>query len=384
MLVLSIGTFCIFLAMLSLIPLLPVISYELGISKSNLGWVAAVFMIFMAFMQVPCGMVSDRFGRRPLVFCGIFIFAAGVLLLSFSSSFVSLLVARAISGSGAAIFFQTSVTMVGDIYSFRERGKGMGIIAAATGLGTVCGYSAGGLLGEYYGWRWVFLLLALFSFLVALISLLLYETRPIASEKHCARKLLNLSFDLFRTRTIVFATIICMLCNMAAIGASYVLPFFALDSSISTATTGLLFIPYAITSSLGASASGIVSDIVGRKLPLVIVTFVSGLALMALSHVPGTALVITVVFALVGLCFGPVITLTSTILADEVVGTDSRILGTTMGTFNMIRWSGGALGPVLGGILLDIYGAGVSFAVMSLLILISAVFSVGIRESQGR
>jgi predicted MFS family arabinose efflux permease len=228
------------------------------------------------------------------------------------------------------------------------------------------------------------MMLAFFSFLVAGISLLMYETRSAASGRHCARKLLNLSFDLFRTRTIVFATIICMLCNMAAIGASYVLPFFALDSGLSTATTGLLFMPYAITSSLGASASGIVSDIVGRKRPLIVVTFVSGIAMIVLSYVPGTPILIASVFGFVGLCFGPVITLTSTLLADEVVGTDSRILGTSMGTFNMIRWSGGALGPVLGGILLDIYGAGVSFIVLSLMIVTSALFSLGIRESWGR
>ena len=381
MLLLSVGTFCVFLAMLSLIPLLPIVSEELNISKSSLGWVAGVFMICMAFLQIPFGLLSDRFGRKRLIVVGILVFGSGVAMLSVSHSFAALLVARAISGVGAAMFFQTSFTMVGDMYDFHERGKGMGILAAATGLGTVSGYSVGGVLGELYGWRFVFIWLAGFAFVVSMLSLMLHETRPQSHEKRPLGKLLYLSLDLFRTRTIMFATLVGMLCMMAVVGASYILPFFALDSGISTASTGLLFIPYAITSSLGASSCGWLSDIVGRKRPLVAVTLLGGTALLLFSHVPASPWLIAVNFAFVGLCFGPVVTLSTTILVDEVVRTDTRILATTMGTFNMVRWLGGALGPVLGGVFLDVYGARTAFTLLAGMIFVAAMFSVGLRDT---
>lgn len=382
MFLLSVGTFCVFLAMLSLIPLLPIVSEELNISKSSLGWVAGVFMICMAFLQIPFGLFSDRFGRKRIIVFGILVFGTGVAMLSVSHSFISLLVARAISGVGAAMFFQASFTMVGDMYDFHERGKGMGILAAATGLGTVSGYSVGGVFGEIYGWRIIFIWLAAFAFLVSMVSLFMYETRPKSQEEQHIGKLLYLSLDLFRTKTIVFATLVGMLCMMAVVGASYILPFFVLDLGISTATTGLLFIPYAITSSLGASSCGWLSDIVGRKKPLVAVTLLGGIALLIFSHVPTTPWMIAVNFAFVGLCFGPVITLSTTILVDEVVRTDSRILATTMGTFNMVRWLGGALGPVLGGVFLDIYGARTAFALLAGMIFLATMFSIGLRETK--
>ncbi|MCL7411726.1 MAG: MFS transporter [Methanosarcinaceae archaeon] len=382
MLLLSVGTFCVFLAMLSLIPLLPIVSEELNISKSSLGWVAGVFMICMAFLQIPFGLLSDKFGRKKIIIVGILVFGVGVAMLSISHSFAALLVARAISGSGAAMFFQASFTMVGDMYDFHERGKGMGILAAATGLGTVSGYSVGGVLGELYGWRIVFIWLAAFALIVSMLSLMLHETRPQSQEEHRLGKLLYLSLDLFRTRTIMFATFVGMLCMMAVVGASYVLPFFALDSGISTASTGLLFIPYAITSSFGASSCGWLSDIVGRKKPLVAVTLLGGIALLLFSHVPISPWLIAINFAFVGLCFGPVVTLSTTILVDEVVKTDTRILATTMGTFNMVRWLGGALGPVLGGVFLDTYGARTAFTVLAGMIFVAAVFSVGLRETK--
>ncbi len=378
MVLLSLGTFCVFLAMLSLIPLLPLVSGELDISKSSLGWVAGVFMICMAFLQIPFGLLSDRFGRKRIIVIGILVFGTGVTMLSVSHSFAALLVARAISGAGAAMFFQASFTMVGDMYDFHERGKGMGILAAATGLGTVSGYSVGGVLGDLYGWRVVFTWLAGFAFVVSMLFLMLHETRPQSHEKHPLGKLLYLSLDIFRTRTIVFATLVGMLCMMAVVGASYVLPFFALDLGISTASTGLLFIPYAITSSLGASSFGWLSDIVGRKKPLVAATLLGGTALLIFSHVPTTPWLIAVNFAFVGLCFGPVVTLSTTILVDEVVRTDTRILATTMGVFNMVRWLGGALGPVLGGVFLDVYGARTAFALLAGMIFLAAVFSVGL------
>ncbi|MGP8337192.1 MAG: MFS transporter [Methanosarcinaceae archaeon] len=383
MLLLSLGTFCVFLAMLPLIPLLPIVSDELHISKSNLGWVAGVFMICMAFLQIPFGLFSDRFGRKRMIIAGILVFGVGVAMLSVSYSFTSLLAARAISGAGAAMFFQASFTMIGDMYDIHERGKGMGIIAAATGLGTVSGYSVGGVLGELYGWRTIFMWLAVFAFIVSLLSPLLHETKPQLQEKHPSGKLLYLSIDLFRTRTIVLTTLVGTLCMMAVIGTSYVLPFFAMDSGISTASTGLLFIPYAIMSSLGASSCGWFSDIVGRKKPLFAVTLLGGTALLIFSYLPTSMWLIGICFAFVGLCFGPVVTLSTTILVDEVVRTDTRILATTMGTFNMVRWLGGALGPVFGGVFFDAYGARTTFALLAGLIFLAAVFSIGLREDWG-
>ncbi|MGP8329909.1 MAG: MFS transporter, partial [Methanosarcinaceae archaeon] len=105
-----------------------------------------------------------------------------------------------------------------------------------------------------------------------------------------------------------------------------------------------------------------------------------GTALLIFSYVPASMWLIGVSFASVGLCFGPVVTLSTTILVDEVVRTDTRILATTMGTFNMVRWLGGALGPVLGGVFFDVYGARTTFMLLAGMIFLAAVFSIGLRE----
>ncbi|WP_292485931.1 MFS transporter [Methanohalobium sp.] len=382
MFLLSIGTFCVFLGILSLIPLLPDISEDLNISKSHLGWVAGTFLIFMALLQVPFGLISDRFGRKVLIFSGIFIFGTGVGILSLASNFITLLFARAVSGTGAAIFFQTSFTMVGDMFKYQERGRAMSVLAVATGFGTISGYSVGGIFGGIYGWREVFMALAGIAFFVSFLSLFMRETRVEITERKTTSNVLQFSFDMFRKRTIVFITLIAMLCDMAAIGASYVVPFFAKDAGITTAITGLIFIPHAAVSSLGASFSGWVSDIVGRKKPLVIIAILGGCALFLLSQIPPISSIIAFNFAFVGLCFGPVVTLTSTLLVDEVVKVDSSIIATTMGTFNMVRWLGSAAGPVMAGIFLEFYGTRIAFILLSVTVFVSVLLSVGIKEKK--
>ncbi|MFP4654145.1 MAG: MFS transporter [Methanohalobium sp.] len=382
MLLLSVGTFCVFLGILSLIPLLPNISEDLNISKSHLGWVAGTFLIFMAILQVPFGLISDRFGRKILLFSGIFIFGTGVGILSLSSSFYTLLFARAISGTGAAIFFQTSFTMVGDMFKYQERGRAMSVLAVATGFGTISGYSVGGIFGGIYGWRTVFMALAGIAFLVSVLSLFMHETRADVTNRQTTRNVLFFSFDMFRTRSMIFITLVAMLCDMAAIGASYVVPFFAKDAGITTAVTGLIFIPHAAVSSLGATFSGWVSDIIGRKKPLIIIAILGGSALFLLSWVTPESLLIASSFAFVGLCFGPVVTLTSTLLVDEVVKVESSIIATTMGTFNMIRWFGSASGPVMAGIFLELYGTRTAFILLSMLVFVSVILAAGIEEKR--
>ena len=110
------------------------------------------------------------------------------------------------------------------------------------------------------------------------------------------------------------------------------------------------------------------------------IAILGGSALFLLSRITPDSLMIAFSFAFVGLCFGPVVTLTSTLLVDEVVRVDSSIIATSMGTFNMIRWFGSAAGPVMAGIFLELYGTRVAFILLSMLVFVSVVMAAGIKE----
>jgi predicted MFS family arabinose efflux permease len=373
------GIFSIFLSIFSIIPLLPLIATDLHISKVELGVATGVFMIFMAFLQIPAGVGSDKWGRRPLIVAGIFIFSLGLLLHSKAFSLPSLLLARSLSGTGSALFFPTAFAMIGDLYKREERGRGMGIASIFIGLGTAGGYALGGIGGSLLGWREVFFALFLLSVITSTGLLALQETSP--RSKGSKMLFLN-SLSLFKNPTVLFSSFIALLCGFSVLGASYILPFYAATHGISTMKVGVIFICYALLSSIGASIASTLSDRFGRK-PLLFTVILTGAAsMLTLSHLvePGfAALLATFIFVSFG--WSPVITLSTTILSDVVTGIDARVLGTSLGIYNMVRWGGAAVGPALSGYLFDAAGVQKTFLILSSLAFTAAALTLLLQET---
>lgn len=380
MFLLCTGIFSIFLSIFSIIPMLPLIASDLHISKVELGVATGVFMLFMAFLQIPAGVGSDKWGRRPLIVLGIVVFSLGLLLHSRAVSFCTLLLARSLGGIGSALFFPTAFAMIGDLYQREERGRGMGIASVFIGLGTAGGYALGGFGGGLFGWRVVFFSLFMLSAVTSLGLLALHETSP-GSGGSRVFAIAGRSLHLFRNPTVLFSSLIALLCGLSVLGASYVLPFYALTHHISTLQVGSIFILYALVSSTGASIIATLSDRYGRKPLLFAVIVVGAAALLALSRfVDITFLPLLVVFMFVGFGWSPVITLSTTLLSDVVTGADARVLGTSMGIFNMIRWGGASVGPAVSGFMFDSIGFQGTFLALALLAFTAALLAVFIRE----
>lgn len=378
---LSFGLFIEFMAILALIPMLPAVSQDLNVAKPMMGVIMGSFMVFMALPQIPIGVLSDTYGRRPFIFSGILIFALGLLIFGSARTADHLLIARSLSGLGVAMFFPAAYAMVGDIYPIRERGKGMGFISMAVGLGTVGGYILGGVVGGLFGWRSVFVSMFWVSLLVAVGSLSVTETHPENKVLNVGMlEIITKTLLMFRDRTLVLTGLVSMLCSLTVIGASFTLPFFA-AGMVTPVQMGFIFIPYAITSSLGASVTGSISDRIGRKTPLVIMIILGGSALLLIAGDTMSPFIIALNFGFVGLCLGPVVTLSTTILSDQVVKKEPRILGTSIGALNMMRWMGGASGPVIAGTIMEIADTRTSFTALGILVLCAAFTAYFLHET---
>ena len=140
-----------FLVMLGfgiIIPVLPYYAEEIGASATELGLLMAVYS-FMQFVFAPMwGGVSDRIGRKPVIMLGIFGLSLSFFLLAFATHLWMLFVARVIGGFLSAANMPTVMAYVADVTSEEDRGKGMGIIGAATGLGFIFGPAVGGVFSK--------------------------------------------------------------------------------------------------------------------------------------------------------------------------------------------------------------------------------------------
>ncbi|WP_010094104.1 MFS transporter [Ornithinibacillus scapharcae] len=131
-----------------IIPVLPFYAEELGASPTELGLLMAVYSLMQLIFAPIWGRVSDRIGRKPVLMIGIVGLAISFFILAISSKLWMLFVARIIGGILSAANMPTVTAYVADITSDEERGKGMGIIGAATGLGFIFGPAIGGVFSK--------------------------------------------------------------------------------------------------------------------------------------------------------------------------------------------------------------------------------------------
>lgn len=132
-------------------------------SFSSLSWVVTAYLLTTTVTVPIAGKLSDMFGRRNLLMVGIALFTLSSFLSGISGSIEWLIAARALQGIGGGILTTTAFTIVGDLFSPRERGKWQGLIGSVFGLASVVGPLLGGyltdphlILGLTTDWRWTF------------------------------------------------------------------------------------------------------------------------------------------------------------------------------------------------------------------------------------
>ncbi|RJS61167.1 MFS transporter [Bacillus sp. PK3_68] len=131
-----------------IIPVLPFYAENIGASPTQLGLLMAVYSLMQLLFAPVWGRISDRIGRKPVIMIGILGLSLSFFLMGWSSSLWMLFVARIIGGILSAANMPTVMAYAADITTLEERGKGMGIIGAATGLGFIFGPAIGGIFSK--------------------------------------------------------------------------------------------------------------------------------------------------------------------------------------------------------------------------------------------
>jgi MFS transporter, DHA1 family, multidrug resistance protein len=131
-----------------IIPVMPFYAEQLGATPMQLGLLMAVYSLMQLLFSPFWGRVSDRIGRKPVIMIGISGLALSFFLLALSSQLWMLFAARIIGGVLSAANMPTVMAYVADITSDEDRGKGMGIIGAAVGLGFIFGPAIGGIFSQ--------------------------------------------------------------------------------------------------------------------------------------------------------------------------------------------------------------------------------------------
>ena len=135
---------------------LPHIQNALGFSDSNLEWVVNAYTLAFGGLLLLGGRSGDLLGRRRIFIAGILVFALASLAGGFATDQAWLLTARVIQGVGGAMAAPTALSLIA--VTFPEgppRNRALGVYAAMSVAGAAVGLIAGGLLVNYFSWRWI-------------------------------------------------------------------------------------------------------------------------------------------------------------------------------------------------------------------------------------
>src|SRR5688500_2035729 len=135
---------------------LPVIGEDLRAGFGELQWIVNAYTLMLGSLILVGGSLGDRVGRRRVFSLGIAVFAAASLFCATATSPELLILARGVQGIGAALLVPQSLAIISVCFPREERGRAIGVWAAASAIATSLGPPLGGFLIDALSWRWAF------------------------------------------------------------------------------------------------------------------------------------------------------------------------------------------------------------------------------------
>lgn len=379
--VFSMGLTLVFANRTVLYPLLTVIGREFSITSTQLGIVTSGYFLFYVAVQIPAGVLGDRFGLKQAlvityVLAGIGLLAIGI----FANSYTSLLLTTILYGGGAGAYYPLSYSLAMGMVSNQIRGLTNALINTGSAVGLVLGLIMAGPFYQATGdWRTVFSFLAVPTLLLALVfALFLRPQKPNHTET-------NLIASIVKEKDFLFIYI----ANFASLFAfwnivSWGPAFFETERGMNLGAAGF----YTATISVGGIPASLLfarlSDRLGRKRIAAAMLPVAALTLILISQVRSNLwlIIALVLYGAMGkLAWEPIaVSWIGDLVAESYPGS----MGSALSLFGTIGMSSAIIGPVIAGWIRDLTGSlQGSFYLSAALLILGAFCMLAPREAAG-
>ena len=154
-------------------PILSIYAQTFSVTGTLVGMLGTIFGVGRLVANLPPGVLSQRYGRRPLLIAGPLVVAASSFGAALANDFVSLVVWRFLQGVGSGVYLTASMAALADISPPARRINNMALYQAAIQIGATIGPVLGGYLAHFINYSapfWAYMLVGLAAAATAIFA----------------------------------------------------------------------------------------------------------------------------------------------------------------------------------------------------------------------
>lgn len=359
------------LRMLGLFIILPIFALYAehlpgGESHLLIGMALGAYGLTQAILQIPAGWMSDRYGRKPVIYAGLILFAIGSFVAASADNIYWVIAGRVIQGAGA--INAAVMALTADLTREEHRTKAMAMIGMTIGITFSLSLILSPLLYQHIGVSGIFALtgvlavlaMAVVAFVIPNPALTRFHSDTEAGHGHFGevlrnKDLLRLDFGIFSLHAILMSVFMQV-------------PFILRDNGLAAADHWQIYLPVMLI----AFALMVPPIIIAEKKAKMKQVFMGAIALAAL----GQILILTLQHSLWGVGIALLLFFTAfNVLEASLPSLISKIAplaakGTAMGVYSSVQFLGAFFGAAMGGLLIQYFGhdAVLYFAIVLLLL----------------
>ncbi|WP_322049322.1 multidrug effflux MFS transporter [Paraburkholderia sp. J67] len=224
------------------LPAMPQMAADLDIANWQMPQTVSVYLLVLAIAQIVYGPLSERFGRKPVLYAGIALYLAGSLGCASATGFGAFLAWRMVEAAGAAAGLVIGRALIADTCDRRASAKVYAIVYPLVSLSPALAPAVGGYLAAAYGWHADFVFIAVFA-VAALLMTARFIPETLAREQRKRRSPFAGFAPVLRDRTFRRYTLV--VCSIYCAWFVYLTqsPFVFARLGLGEAQSGWLYLP---------------------------------------------------------------------------------------------------------------------------------------------
>lgn len=245
----------------------PLLAKDLNLNDAQLGLLGSVFMIVYTLTAPVIAYFADKSPRQIWVSVCAVLWSGATALTGLAKNFFHIAMARSFIGIGEAGFTSVSPSLAAEGFDKTVRARILAILGLALPLGSALGYLLGGLIGQHYGWRMAFYILAIPGFLLAVWAFVyIKDKRKTTQEEKNQIKISNY-LQFFKSKSFVYVCLAEAMATFTLGGLAAWMPtYFHRYYGFSVAEAGTKFgLMIIIAGLIGTLGGGMLADFLIKK-----------------------------------------------------------------------------------------------------------------------